>query len=263
MNTSIITCTFNRAKQMYWGLLSASSQVDGVEFVVVDDGSTDNTKDMFDKLAGEQPQNAWRYTYLDHPEHRISSIPRNIGFRESKGETVIFTESECLHVGNTISAIEEGVESGTVPLATQVWSMGQRIWKELDQTDTLRYPARLLSHQYSMLTEGNMQNTKAPDADWAITGSNNCFVGCLFGIKRKWFEDVGGFDEEFEGHGGDDWDLLDRLGLYGKKVDKRNDIIVVHQWHEKNYPYNIYEMAEKNLTKSKERIKKGEYKANV
>lgn len=264
MKTSVISCTWNRAEQTKNGITTILNQeVLPYEIILVDDGSRDNTADIAHTLKAEAEKKGvnFTYLYLDHPEARISSIPRNIGAKEAKGDILIFTEPECLHVGNTINQITQKIDD-CVPLATQIWTMGQRIYKEMNENH-IKYPERLLTHPFAMLVDGNMQNTNAPDSDWGITGSINCWAGCLFGLKREWFENIGGFDESFEGHGREDWDLFDRLNLYGKPVKAQNDIIVIHQWHEKNYPYNIYEMADKNGIKSAERIKRGEYKANV
>ena len=75
--------------------------------------------------------------------------------------------------------------------------------------------------------------------------------------------DIGGFDESLEGAGFDDFNLYDRLALYGHGIKKHDDIIAIHQWHEKNYPYNIYEAADRNGKKSQENIKEYGWTANV
>lgn len=265
MKTSVVMCTFNRVLQLNRGLESILSQlVLPDEIVVVDDGSTDGTKELITShFMNREP--LIKYVYLDHPEHRISSIPRNVGIKQSTGDLVIFTEPECLHVGDTVAQLirkfTEDPEHSH--LASQVWTIQEKIYQKLTQ-DNFDRPATILNHQYAQLTDNsNMSNTKAPDSDWAITGQLNCAAGCFFGVMREWLEDVGGFDESFEGHGWDDFDLFTRLAVYGKGLMKHDDIIVIHQWHEKNYPYNIYDMAEKNGKLSEERIKRGEFKVNV
>lgn len=264
MTTSVVTCVFDRALQAERGLRTLLTQeVLPDEIVVVDDGSHDDIRERVNKLVGEFGP-ILKYIHLDHPEHRISSIPRNVGFKNTTGDVVIFTEPECLHVGNTIKQLIECFEKepNSSHLASQVWTIQQKIYTKLTE-DNFKRPATILNHEYAQLTDNaNMSNTKAPDSDWAITGQKNCAAGCLFGVKRKWFEDIGGFDEEFTGHGGDDFNLYDRLALYGHGIVKHDEIITIHQWHEKKYPYNIYDMAERNLSSWKERLEKGEYVAN-
>jgi glycosyltransferase involved in cell wall biosynthesis len=265
MIISLVTCTWNRAEQLKRGILTVIAQeIPPHEIVVVDDGSTDNTRDVCMFLADKAKERdiEFKYIYLDHPEARISSIPRNVGFKNSTGEIVLFTESEMLHVGPTVKKCVDIVTNEEhVPVATQIYTMGRRIWEKLPDR-FYSNPQLIISHPYAMVVAGNMQNTNAPDADWGITGSNNCWAGCLFALKREWFEELGGFDESFEGFGYDDWDLFERLNLYGKPAQPHNEITVIHQWHEKNYPYNIYEMSDKNAVQSKERIQKGIYTAN-
>ncbi len=256
MKTTLVTCSFNRSEQARWGIRSVLQQgfnggVIPDEIIFIDDGSVDDTKataswlESFAQLMSLPTK--FRYIYLDHPEPRISCIPRNIGIKEATGDVIIFTESECLHVGNTIEQLLNKMnDPKVVPVATQVWTMGRNIQEKLTE-DYFNRPASILSHPYAQLTDNaNMNNTKAPNSDYAITGSNNCITGCLFAVRKEDLLAVGGFDEEFEGHGWDDWDLFERLGRYGKDLEYSNDIAVIHQWHRKDYPYNIYNAAEKN-----------------
>lgn len=265
MKKSLITITWNRCEQLRRGISTVINQEDTVdEIIIVDDGSTDNTMAVSNQLKDKAKEKGIEliYIYLNHPEARISSIPKNIGFKQSTGDIIFFTESEMLHVTDTIKQASEVITEGYTPLATQIWTMGQKIWEKLDE-DYYTHPARILSHEYAQLTDNtNMDNRKAPDADWGITGSINCYAGCFLGCKRKWVEDIGGFDESMEGHGWEDWDFLHRLDKYGAPVRKCNDIIVIHQWHTKNYPYNTFDHAEKNGKISADRLKEGKYIVN-
>lgn len=260
MKTSIVTVTYNRLEQLQRGLTTVLNQsVSPDEIIVIDDGSTDGTKEHF-----PNPKFPVNYIYLEHPEPRISCIPRNIGIKQATGDVIIFTEPEALHVGNTIEQLLKKMEEhpDSVILASQVWTIGPRIQDKLT-VEEFRHPARIINHQYAMLVEGNMQNTKAPNSDFAITGESNCNAGVLFAVRRDWLLEAGGFDESFEGHGFDDFDLFNRLGHLGHPLLKCPDIAVIHQWHRKDYPYNIYDMAEKNGKISEQNIKDGRYIANA
>lgn len=266
MTTSLVTVTFNRALQLDRGMRSILSQeVLPGEIVLVDDGSTDNTKEVVEKLKVDFPNMSFNYIYLDHPEHRISCIPRNVGIKAAHGDVIIFTEPEVLHVGNTVKQILAKLVNhpNHTPLATQVWTIQRKIYEKLTQ-DNFDRPATILTHPYAQLTnDTNLSNTRAPDSDWAITGSNHCIVGCLFAVERRVLMDMGGFDESLTEFGWDDFNLFDRLALYGKGIRPCDDIIVIHQWHEKNYPYNIYEAGDRNGKKSQENIKEYGWRANV
>jgi glycosyltransferase involved in cell wall biosynthesis len=283
MKTSIVTVAWNRALQAKRGITTLLNQeVLPDQIILVDDGSVDkgHTKEVARQM-GEIAKSKgveFEYIYLNHPEARVSSYPRNVGLRHAKHEIVIFTEPECLHVGNTIKQMKELIEKDPMKIyvATQIWTMGQSIWNKLSEDEFL-HPEKIIVHPYAQLTDAQTPNNlKAPDSDWAITGSNNCFAGCMIGTLREHFMACRGHDEEFIDYGWDDWDMIKRVGLYldiqkrGKQeykdnanVENRNDIIVIHQWHTKNYPYNIYESAEKNGRKSAIRVESGEYRANI
>lgn len=272
MKVSLVTCSFNRDQQFYRGLRTVIRQDNlpkDFEIVIIDDGSQDETKRMFDELYNEsihldQDIN-WVYTYLNHPEPRISCIPRNIGIKKATGDIIIFTEPEGLHVGNTISELLKKLEENpdSVILGSQVWTMGQRVYKQLDDW-YFTNPKEILQHPYAQLTDdANRQNTKAPDSDFGITGENNCNAGVLFAVKKDWLVAIGGFDESFEGFAWDDFDLFNRLGHTGHPLLKCNDIAIIHQWHPKNYGYDIYQAGDKNGKKSEANIKAGNYVANL
>jgi GT2 family glycosyltransferase len=267
MKVSVVVVTYNRSLQLSRGLLTLLRQSRlPDEVVIVDDGSSDDTKEVcthFRNLC-ENVGVEFKYYYLDHPEPRISCIPRNYGWKKAEGEIVIFTEPEALQMESNIQKLLDKMKEhpeNTI-LASQVYTMGEKIYKKLDNS-YYKNPESLLSHEYAMLTDNaHPHNTKAPDSDWGITGEAHCNAGVLFATRKEWLEEVGGFDESFEGHGFDDFDLFNRLAGVGHGIVKCPDIPVIHQWHEKNYPYNIYEHAEKNGKISEENIHKGIYKVN-
>jgi GT2 family glycosyltransferase len=233
------------------------------ELLIIDDGSSDGTEQEVAALKDTFPAANILYHRLEHPEHRISCVPRNVGIKLATSDIVVFTEAETLHVGETLQGVVSRCVPGkNFPVATQVWSTGPNIYNHLPEP-YFNSPELFLSHPYAALVSGNMQNNNAPDADWGITGGLNCWAGCLFAVDRASLLDVGGFDEEFTGHGWDDFDLYARLELKGLQRLACNDLAVIHLWHPKNYPYNIYEHADRNGTRSADRIKSCEYRANI
>ena len=86
---SVIIPTYNCSKYICGAIDSALSQTyTDMEIIVVDDGSTDNTKDM---LASYMPY--IRYVYQ---ENRGLSGARNRGIAEAKGEMIAFLDADDL-----------------------------------------------------------------------------------------------------------------------------------------------------------------------
>lgn len=269
MKISIILCTYNRLQQLIRGFYTLRIQNPPclVEFVLVDDGSTDGTKEWAKtiELQVDKPYD-FKYIYLDHPEPRISCIPRNIGIKQATGDIIIFTEPEALHVSNTIERLLIQMErhpENTI-LASQVWTMQKKIYESLRE-EYFADPQKILDHPYAMMTDNkHPNNTNAIDSDWAITGERHCNAGVLFATRKEWLEKIRGFDESFEGHGFDDFDLFNRLALIGHGIIKCSEIVVIHQYHDKSfYRYNIYESAERNGRISEKNIKNGIYQVNA
>lgn len=263
MKVSIVIATYNRLNLLKRGLYTIENQsIKPDEIIVIDDGSSDGTKEYFGAL-----NRPWvKYRYLNHPEPRISCHARNVGIKQATGDVIIFTEPEALHIGNTIDQLlaKMNIYANFTILASQVWTTQKLIAEQLTK-DEYAHPEKIITHPYAQLTtSSNLTNTNAPNSDWAITGEANCNAGVLFATRKAWIMKIGGFDESFTGHGWDDFDLFERLKLTGHGVLKAPEIAVIHQYHDKGfYPYNIYEHAERNGKISEERIHKGEYRANI
>ena len=88
---SVIIPTWNRRRQLEEAIASVLAQTyTDYEIVVVDDGSTDDTRAW---IRGRYPED--RLVYL-HQENRGSSSARNAGIRAARGELVAFLDSDDL-----------------------------------------------------------------------------------------------------------------------------------------------------------------------
>ena len=277
MRVSVVTCAWDRAIQLKNGVTTLLRQDEPPdEIIVVDDGSQDEgeTKKVCEFLSELAKHNGVVFKSIhltDHPGARVSCYPRNIGLKHASNEIVMFTEPEMLHVGETIKQMKDKIEADPNKLfiATQIWTMGDLIWKSL-RPEELKNPYKIITHEYAQLTDANNPvNKNAPNSDWGISGSNNCFAGCLFGALKELFMICRGFDESFFGYGWDDWDMIKRIELYlGKEKTKKtgkahanvpceycNDIVVVHQWHTKNYDFDMGKASDYNGKIADKRLK--------
>jgi glycosyltransferase involved in cell wall biosynthesis len=87
---SVIIPTYNRAYCIERAIDSAISQINAnVEVVVVDDGSTDNTRDLIMRRFGDDA----RVRYIFQENRGVSSA-RNHGIREARGNFAAFLDSD-------------------------------------------------------------------------------------------------------------------------------------------------------------------------
>lgn len=88
VDVSVVTPTYNRAHLLPRVWSSLRDQRPAFEWIVVDDGSTDNTLDVIKNLADP------RIIYHRLPCNRGVNAARNAGAKLAKGRYVIFLDSD-------------------------------------------------------------------------------------------------------------------------------------------------------------------------
>lgn len=101
---SIIIPTYNRDDSLPKVLSKLLSQEDmlrdnNVEILVVDDGSTDRTREIADEFAEKFSLN-FRYF---HQENTGSASARNLGIKEAQGEILLFLDCDIIPTVNLVS----------------------------------------------------------------------------------------------------------------------------------------------------------------
>lgn len=85
---SIIIPTYNRAHMISHGIKSVINQTfSSWELIVIDDGSTDKTKDVIDAFNDPRIRYFWQ-------ENQERSVARNNGIEQSNGEWICFLDSD-------------------------------------------------------------------------------------------------------------------------------------------------------------------------
>ena len=113
---SVIIPTYNRAAYIAEAIRSVQAQTfRGVEIIVADDGSTDNTAEV---IAGFGDV----VTYITLPHQGLPAATRNAGLRAARGEFVAFLDSDDLFLPNKL-ALQLAVFE-THPEAGLVYSNG-------------------------------------------------------------------------------------------------------------------------------------------
>ena len=113
---SVIIPTYNRARLVGAAIESALAQDQPqLEILVIDDGSTDDTREMMARIYGGNP----KVRYLPKANGGVSSA-RNMGIRESRGEFVAFLDADDVWLSGKI-ALQLGCLS-LFPAAGMVWT---------------------------------------------------------------------------------------------------------------------------------------------
>lgn len=114
MKISIIIPTYNRAYCIERAIASiGEGTMDDYEIIVVDDGSTDSTKDIIEKLC----QGNKKIRYFRMEENRGVCVARNYGVEHAQGEWVMGLDSDDLLVPDALSVISEYVSKYTDMIA--------------------------------------------------------------------------------------------------------------------------------------------------
>ncbi|OGX08190.1 MAG: hypothetical protein A2Z88_03355 [Omnitrophica WOR_2 bacterium GWA2_47_8] len=195
---SIIVPAYNCSKTIKETLRALVEQPDHpLEIIVVDDGSTDTTSEIIKAF----PQVKYIYQNNAGP-----ASARNRGAKESKGEFLFFTDSDCIPEENWVSKALENfktpdiaVVAGSYSIANESELLANCIHQEI------RY-----RHQKLM--------PKFPKS----FGSYN------FCVRRKVFEKVGGFDQNYRFASGEDNDLSYKITKAGYRIFFDPSLIVKH-----------------------------------
>ena len=180
---TVIIPTCNRADKIFSSVQSVLNQTfDNFELIVVDDASSDNTKQIVNIFSDQ------RIRYICHSRNKGGSAARNTGIKESQGEFIAFLDDDDEwypdHLQVTVDTLNK-----------------------LDSSWGVVYTGKL---------EITSKKSKKiyPNALWEGLIQNNLLVYGSIGtpsilVRRLCFEHIGLFDEDFPRH--QDWEMHIRI----------------------------------------------------
>lgn len=196
---SIIIATHNYGQYISEAIESVFSQThSNLEVIIVDDGSTDNTREIVAKYPRV------KYVYQTRSGAKTPARARNNGLALSKGEFYISLDADDkLHTNYVQECVNVILKDKCIGF---VWTAAQ----EFGESYKVRWP-RTLHHRFSILR-----------------GTGGQLGAAL--TRRKAFDDVGGYDETLPAL--EDWDLAIRIcrkGWKAKAIPKPLHFVRVHE----------------------------------
>ena len=138
VRVTIITPTYNRSDLIEETIISVLNQsYKNLEYIVIDDGSTDNTRDIVNKYKGKL-----KYIYQ---ENKGQAAALNYGFEIAKGEYIGYLISDdLLHVDAIKELVQALDESKEFVLTYCDWSLINQNSKVIRKMTGIDYSEKYL-----------------------------------------------------------------------------------------------------------------------
>lgn len=198
---SVVIPTFRRKEKLRKTLDSVLNQtLKDYEVIVVEDGSNDGTKELL-----EEYQKKYSNIHYYYQENAGPAKARNLGIGNSKGDTIAFTDDDCVVPNNWLERIQDGYKKH--PEVVGVGGFLEASDQELSSNVYARYERFASLRAYH-------------NKDKEVVGGFECPAGGTNNLsyQKKVIEEVGGFDVSFPVAAGEDADIKKRITDKGHKI---------------------------------------------
>lgn len=209
----VVVPTFNKADKLHPLLAALADQAidpNRFEVVVVDDCSTDGTREVLERIAEDLPIRL--RTARTHRNTGGPSAPRNIGWRSSQAPVVAFLDDDCVPAPKWLEAAVAGMADHPE------WGVMQG--------RTVAPP------------DVDIKNVTGWQVARIVEGPGPFFEAANVFYRREALEKVGGFDEDIPTWG-EDTDLGWRVLEAGWQRGFSNDAVVVHEVADRGWRYHL------------------------
>jgi glycosyltransferase involved in cell wall biosynthesis len=206
---SIVIPAYNNGRYLVrtiGSIFKQSYPTDKFEVIVVDDGSTDDTKECVERLQGSL-SGSLRYFYQ---RNKGPSAARNLGIKNARGDIIVFTDSDCVVCESWLEEITGAYDNDRVA------GVGGIIKPVPGNSIVSRYCAYVKMK--------NMPEMDKTGIVYLITANASFSKDCLDSVK--------GFDERYDFPGAEDRDLCCRLRKMGYYFNYNSRAVVFNSHKE-------------------------------
>jgi len=216
VKVSLVMASFLRADLLDLSLNSIVQNLPAfpLEIVVVNDGlENDGTKEVCEKYSKKLNI----HYYFSGQRNRSGLIKRNpcqannIAIRKSKGEMVILTCPEILHLNYVVDYVVNALKVNEKRLVVPSYMFFDN------------------AGEYTASLRRGQPGIGIP----LLKRTDHVIMPFLMGVWRKEIEAIGGYDEDFTGYASEDNDFVERLTKNGC-IYYRVKAQIVHLYHGKN-----------------------------
>ncbi|RMF93420.1 MAG: glycosyltransferase [Planctomycetota bacterium] len=229
-HVSIVVTTYERPRHLDCVLAGLCRQdfTGKFEVIVSDDGSRDETPELVKRIAKEVP---FPIRFLTHEHNGFQpGYCRNVGFAATQAEYVLFLDGDCVPPPWFVRKHLERRRGGNV-FSAPAYRLSEATSAKIDREavlalrDLSMIPSdadrRMRWHHLKQVWYYRLGHPTKP----RVLGGN-------IGVWRDDFAAVNGFDESFQGWGGEDDDFgarLRRIGVRPRSI--AGDAVAAHLWH--------------------------------
>lgn len=204
---TVVIPTYNLASLLPEAIASVHAQAwPDLEIIVVDDGSTDDTKEVLNALARDVDLRWY------HQENAGAAVARNRGIAEARGEWVAFLDAD------------------------DVW-FPQKLTKQFAELEKHPEAAFSFSDVQVRLENGAQRDLPTRRSSQPLICQllgGNLFATPTVVVRRNRLIEVGAFDAELRT--GEDWDLWLRLSARYSCAPVYRPLVLCRVWNQPKFP---------------------------